>query len=433
LRTDGRFALAPIIVVSADAARDVRAAAFVAGVTDFIDQSVDPQELIARLGGLLALQDARAQEAARVQLLESWLRQDQQRLRRQADRFASLWRIANNADLSENELMQEILDQSTAAMRSGQFFISSLSRFEGDAIVVEAKTYDPDIFHTHQVAQVGTRIPLDDAVEKLPLESGITHSWDDVSLDPVASHIARVRSAGCRALICTPFKVDRSTFFLTYWSRDPVSDPFGSDDDTYVELVAMFFAVRLREWWQSNRLNYHLTRDPLTGIRNRTHFLLDARAGYAVERSGAVAIIDIVGFRNVNESYGHIIGDALLVEVGTALELRAIEAARSGTITARLAGATFGIFMPGVTSHQAALAAVEPFTDALAIPFAGGEGNGRATVPLAARVGVAWSADPHAVVDELIAHADTALYAAKRHGPGHVEVYDPESDAGAMT
>ena len=141
-------------------------------------------------------------------------------------------------------LVQELLDQSTAAMRSGQFFTSSLSRLEGDAVVIEARSFDPDVYELEPQVPVGARLALDDSIQKLALSSGTTRWWEDVALDPEASQLPRVRSAGCRALIVTPFVLNRETFFLTFWSREAAGEPFGTDDATYVELVAKLFAVR---------------------------------------------------------------------------------------------------------------------------------------------------------------------------------------------
>jgi diguanylate cyclase (GGDEF)-like protein len=432
LRADARFALLPLIVVSEGEDREFRLAAFAAGANDFIVRPVDAHEVMSRLQSLLALHGAHAQQALQIGRLEASLRSEERRLRQQADRLAALWRIANNADLSEDELMQEILDQSTAALRSGQFFTSSLSRLDGDVVVVEARSFDPDVYRTPPVAPIGTRIPLDDAVQKIVLHAGATRSWDDVMTDPIASQAGRVRVLGCRALILTPFTVNRQTFFLTFWSREAVTEPFGADDDTYVELVAKFFAVRLQQSRQSNRLNYQISHDSLTGLRNRTQFRLDARAGYQLKRCGAVAVVDLAAFSDVNVSYGHIIGDTLLAEVGTALDQCTKEATSNGAIAARLAGDTFGIFLPGVASRQDAIDGILPFMDALRNPFSTRGGADPETVPLTARCGIAWSADPRGEVDDLIAHADTALYAAKRHGAGRIEIFAPgmESEAG---
>jgi diguanylate cyclase (GGDEF)-like protein len=432
LRADARFALVPLIVLSAGADPEVRLAALAAGANDFIARPVEPHEIISRLQTLLALHEAHAEKTMQVVRLEASLRNEERRLRQQADRLAALWRIANNGDLSEDQLMQEILDQSTAALRSGQFFTSSLSRLDGDVVVVEARSYDPDVYRTPRVAPVGTRIPLDDAVQKIVLHDGATRSWDDVMTDPIASQVGRVRALGCRALILTPFAVNRQTFFLTFWSREAVTEPFVADDDRYVELVAKFFAVRLQQSRQSNRLNYQISHDTLTGLRNRTQFRLDARARYQAERCGAVAVVDLAAFSDVNERYGHIIGDALLLEVGTALDQRAKEAASSGAIAARLAGDAFGIFLPGVASRQDAIDGILPFMDALRSPFSTSGGDDPETIALSARCGLAWSADPDSEVDELIAHADTALYAAKRYRAGRIEIFAPgmESEAG---
>jgi diguanylate cyclase (GGDEF)-like protein len=423
LRAEEPFALVPLIIVSEKTERDIRLAAFAAGANDFIERPVEPQEFISRLRALLSLHDARAQESLRVGLLESWLQQDEERLRRQADRLASLWRIANNVNLTERELTQEVLEQSTAALRSGQFFTSSLSHLDGDAFVVDARSHDPDLYQDAPIVKAGTRRQLDDTIREI-LQRGSTHSWDDILADPIASRAAQMRPTGSRALIVTPFAVGHDTYLLSYWSREPVTEPFGPDDETYVELVAMFFAFRLQ---QSRKSLFGAGRDACDGKEpnHGTQFRHDARTGYRAGRGGAVALVDIARFRDVKERYGRLIGDALLSEVGSALERRAGESANVGTLAARVAGDNFGVFVPGITSREAALDAIAPFTTVVQGPFSTGPRGATVNVPLAARYGVAWSENPNAEVDDLIAQAGTALHEAKHHAAGHIEVFAP--------
>ncbi len=247
LRRDTRFALLPAIVVSTGFDADARLAVLEAGADDVIAQPVEARELVARLRMLLNLCDARTHGLKRIALLEQWLQQDQLRLRRYSERFSAMWAIANNADPLPTAVRQDILDRSTAALRSGQFFTGGLSRFDNDAVIFEARSFDPDEYRETSRTPLGTRVPLAESIQQISLASGRTHAWDDVTTDPVAATIPRVREIGCRALITTPFTVRGTKFCLTWWSRERVEESFGNDDETYVELIANLMAARLAQ------------------------------------------------------------------------------------------------------------------------------------------------------------------------------------------
>jgi len=247
IRRDARYATVPLIFVAAWLEPETRLAVLEAGANEVLSQPVEPRELSTRLRTLLTLRDARAHEATRVELLEQWLQQDQQRLRRYAERLSAIRAITKNVDPSPGAARQEILDRSTAALRTGQFFTGGLSRFDQDAIVFEARSFDPDEYRETNRTPLGTRVPLEASIQQIPFASGRTHAWDDVTTDPVAALVPRVREIGARALIVTPFTSRGTKFCLTWWSRERVDEPFGDDDETYVELIANLMAACLAE------------------------------------------------------------------------------------------------------------------------------------------------------------------------------------------
>ena len=172
------------------------------------------------------------------------------------------------------------------------------------------------------------------------------------------------------------------------------------------------------------RLNHGATHDALTGLPNRALFgerLNQALTG-AGEQPVSVALIDLDGFKSVNDTYGHEAGDQLLI--GVAERLRA--SVRSGDTVARLGGDEFVAVLTGADAGEARLTA-ERMIAALREPVdaAGRTLTARASIGLATgRAG-----------DEpggLLRQADTAMYAAKDL-PGSVCVaYDtalPDTDA----
>lgn len=172
------------------------------------------------------------------------------------------------------------------------------------------------------------------------------------------------------------------------------------------------------------RLRVQATTDALTGLSNRSHFeeTLTARieeaARYAQPLS--VLLLDLDGFKRINDAYGHAAGDAVLAAVGATLrrELRASD------LPARLGGDEFVALLPH-TDAASALALAERVRAAIAA-IAAPTGTTIAAIAAptgttigrpAASVGVA-STEGHAGIDgaALVAAADRAAYAAKAAG-----------------
>ncbi|MDP3341163.1 GGDEF domain-containing protein [Frigidibacter sp.] len=144
--------------------------------------------------------------------------------------------------------------------------------------------------------------------------------------------------------------------------------------------------------------------DPLTGLLNRRGF--DARVNDGAP--GAMLMLDIDGFKAVNDHFGHAVGDTVLRDAAVILS----GAVRRRDVLARLGGEEFGVFLPGLTIGDAREAA-ERLRSAVA-------GQLRAqTEPVTVSVGVAMSR-PGLSRDAMIAEADRGLYAAKQGGRNRV-------------
>jgi diguanylate cyclase (GGDEF)-like protein/PAS domain S-box-containing protein len=150
--------------------------------------------------------------------------------------------------------------------------------------------------------------------------------------------------------------------------------------------------------------------DPLTGLPNRA-LLLD-RLSTALRRAsrlgGSVAVLfcDLDGFKLVNDTFGHAVGDLALVEVAQRLEA----ACRPMDTVARMGGDEFVVLAEGVDAPEAVRGLAERIRSALAEPIVAGE----AKVLLAVSIGVASSLGDSQAADELLVDADRAMYADKR-------------------
>jgi diguanylate cyclase (GGDEF)-like protein len=160
--------------------------------------------------------------------------------------------------------------------------------------------------------------------------------------------------------------------------------------------------------------------DPLSGCLNRRGFEQElAREAARASRSGAeVALIavDVDFFKAINDTYGHLAGDAVIREVGQLLR----ETARSSDVVARIGGEEYVMLLPGAGTAGAfhvATRIVEAFRRR---SFVGVQGKQQVT----ASVGVVADKvrDTH-MAEALKARADEALYAAKRAGRNRVVMW----------
>jgi diguanylate cyclase (GGDEF)-like protein/PAS domain S-box-containing protein len=178
--------------------------------------------------------------------------------------------------------------------------------------------------------------------------------------------------------------------------------------------------------------------DPLTGLPNRLLFI--DRLGRLIRHSKrhkdhlfAVLFLDLDGFKMINDSLGHLIGDQLLVGVAARLEkcLRSSDTvARLGeTFTvARLGGDEFTILLDDIKEPADANRAAERLMKALAPPFvlAGKE------IFTSISIGIALSNTAYEEPEDLLRDADTAMYRAKSLGKARFEVFDADMRASVM-
>lgn len=164
------------------------------------------------------------------------------------------------------------------------------------------------------------------------------------------------------------------------------------------------------------------TRDALTGLSNRRDFFDVAEAGLVqTRRYGTpmtVALLDLDHFKHINDTYGHAAGDAVLKAFSDVLRA----ALRDTDTPARVGGEEFAVLLTNTPLVEAlnALERIRHRLDHVPIQF------GPHTIYATVSVGAVQWHPGHTDVDAMLAHADAALYAAKRHGRNRVQLYHPE-------
>ena len=167
-----------------------------------------------------------------------------------------------------------------------------------------------------------------------------------------------------------------------------------------------------------DRLSHQASHDPLTGLPNRTLLIdrLVSAIGARSPAAGGVAVIllDLDGFKSVNDTLGHAAGDELLRVAAT----RLLGCIRAGDTAARLGGDEFAV-VAAFEQTELAVAAGQRLVDRIREPFTLAERE----VRISASVGIAHSVGG-GTAEELLRDADIAMYVAKNTGKGRVEVFE---------
>ncbi|SOB81967.1 PAS domain S-box-containing protein/diguanylate cyclase (GGDEF) domain-containing protein [Streptomyces sp. 1331.2] len=179
------------------------------------------------------------------------------------------------------------------------------------------------------------------------------------------------------------------------------------------------------------QLQHNAFHDPLTDLPNRALFTQRLRAalGTRGQQDGtgagiAVLFLDLDGFKAVNDTAGHQVGDELLVQAARRLQ----GAVRCGDTVARFGGDEFAALVCGPLGRLQVQELAERLRVALSEPY----WIGGTELGVAASIGIAFgtpergpAADPRAAADELMRNADLAMYRAKSEGKGRVVLYAP--------
>ncbi len=197
-------------------------------------------------------------------------------------------------------------------------------------------------------------------------------------------------------------------------------------DDPHVQgLVFTSRDIGERIRFQSE-LQHQAFHDALTGLANRVLFKDRVEHSLAAQRKAMVAVLfmDVDDFKLVNDSYGHVLGDNLLVQIAHRLD----RILRAGDTAARLGGDEFAILLESLDDPEVASDVAQRILRLFDEDFWLDETH----LPVSVSIGVAVSDGSHSSAEELLRDADVAMYSAKAQGKDRVEVFQPAMQAAVL-
>ena len=226
-----------------------------------------------------------------------------------------------------------------------------------------------------------------------------------------------------RSVFALPIAVDGKLAGALVLAYDSERQP-APEEVPLLRDLADRVAVALATARRDRELQRQAHFDSLTELPNRLLGLNElSRAVAAAERSGrllAVLFVDLDGFADINDSAGHSAGDQLLAQAAARLR----RCVRKSDIVARLGGDEFAVVLPELNDAADAAKAARNVIETLSAPFQVGT-----RVFVSACVGIALYPSDGETAEELLRHADLAMYHAKSAGRGEFAFFEPVMNA----
>ncbi len=272
------------------------------------------------------------------------------------------------------------------------------------------------------------RVPDLAAAATAALPDHVAASFVESGKTVSGPHLARDESA------TAPIRIGDRTWLLVV--RDPSRPSVGLA--VMIAIVGLSLAALLAAlvliWSRHERMQelaMQASQDPLTGLKNRRRFEEDLRAELARSHrygvAGALLMLDLDHFKQVNDTLGHPAGDRVLAEIAAVLRGRA----RETDVLARIGGDEFAIVLP-----RCELAEAEEVGAEITVAIRERMSAEPEVPPITASVGIAaFGAGERLSYETVLGRADAAMYAAKGSGRDRVKVFDdttPEPGLGEV-
>jgi diguanylate cyclase (GGDEF)-like protein/PAS domain S-box-containing protein len=316
---------------------------------------------------------------------------------------------------AEQQIARRV-DQQSAVAALGRFALEShdLAELMTEAVRTAITTLGVDL---------GAVLELNAASGRTSVAAGV--GFRHGLAGDMATELGRL---GVESSLSVPIeRRDQPFGVLSVHSREPRT--FADDELAFLTAVAGLIIVAVERDRGEQATRHAALHDPLTGMPNRT-LALD-RLAHALHRrvreriDVAVFVLDLDGFKMINDSFGHAAGDDVLL----AMAPRLTAAMRLTDTVARLGGDEFVVVCPDIAGVRGALDAAERLAAAASRPLVLESGEHFFTLS----IGIALAATREDTPDSLLGNADAAMYRAKERGRGRYELFDEAMRTKVMT
>jgi len=384
------------------------------------------------LGGILCIAEKVLHEKDR-QIIAGFCKQTalflenyhlHQDLHKKFTQFASMSELTKAITPIQNyeTLLQMILDKSADLLKAEQGSLMMLDQ-ETHALLLEVKKG----IHQEMSQEISGKIRIQrgEGIAGKVAERGEPFLVKNLEIDPRIKQKNR-RHYKTRSFVSVPLKIADRVIGVLNLSDKTTGEVFDEEDLKLIQSVATHAAIVMErnEFYSKSEALKKLTiTDSLTGVLNRRY--LQDRLKDEVARSEryghtmSLLMLDLDGFKNCNDTHGHLFGDTVLKDVAEAL----MKTVRSMDIVARYGGDEFIVILPE-TPESVAIDIAERLrnsvyraaqrTSAEAAPV---------SVALTASIGIACYPNHGDTVEMLLDNVDKALYRAKNKGKNLVEVF----------
>ncbi len=377
--------LPPTIMVTGAGNEEIAVEAMKLGASDYIAKDVE--------GGFLELLPIVIEQVLNKHRLAQEKQQALEALRESKQKIESLHETARHLETCETdeEVYQLTVD---AAERILDFSICTLDIVEGNKMVVKAAS-------SQLPPEASRESGLDEGLAGKTYRTGKTCVFG--SLDEVPE--ARLKRADFKSGIIAPIG-DIGAFQAL--STEP--DAFTEDDARLVELLLGHAEEALKRIHLQNELKEQAIHDPLTGVYNRNYLnqVLEQenKRSERYKHSIGFLMLDVNGFKEINDRFGHQTGDKVLRVVASLL----VKAVRETDIVIRYGGDEFLIML--IETDGEAEVVKQRIVEKMTRPNAMNELLG---FPVTLSIGTAyWSPDSSESLEEVLTKADRRMYEEKR-------------------
>jgi diguanylate cyclase (GGDEF)-like protein len=342
---------------------------------------------------------------------------------RSADEHDALTRVS--AAAADAYRLEDVIEQAAeAALEVTGAASLSISRWERDEAAMQT------LINVGRLGKGEERFPTDETypLADYPLAARLLEEGRPYCVavdDPQAPRveIELLRALGKESELAVPIVLDGNVWGEVWATSAPGERRFDDGDERFLQAIADRLGLVLSRAERYTRVSRLAYEDPLTGLANRRAIeeRLEVVTSPSSPSRGPVTLLlcDVDRLKDVNDAYGHYVGDRAICRVADALV--AASASITTAFVARLAGDEFCVLLEGC-DHKTASDIAATALETLA---AGGE------IPLSLSFGAA-AASTGMTAAELLRAADNAQYTAKRRGGGRLCTADPDSLSDAL-